>query len=170
MSPDEISQANLKRKQLIEKHYRLDWFKMDPTGSPIFFGTENKRQCRFCDKVEPETTFNKTAHAIPDLVGNKTLFSYWECDSCNSWFNIKYEDQFGKYTHPARTFGQTWGKKGVPSLKLRRSWIDFIPGKGPQIYKHLEHNCMEVDENDKRVLFKDKREPYRPRSVYKCFA
>jgi len=168
MSPEQISQANLAREQLIEKYYCLDRFVMDPAGQPVFLGTEDKRQCRFCDKVEPETTFDKMAHAIPELIGNKTLFSYWECDSCNRRFNYNYEDQFAKFTHPARTFGQTWGKKGVPSLKLCRSWIDFTPEKGLQIYKHPKDNCIEIDKNEKRVLFKNTREPYRPRSVYKC--
>lgn len=141
---------------------------MDPAVPPVFLGTENDRRCRFCGQGVPETTFDKTAHAIPELIGNKILYSYWECDSCNRWFGKNYDDQFGRYTHPARTLGQTCGKKGVPSIKLGRSWIDFTPEKGLQIYKHPKDNCIQVDENANCVRFKKTREPYRPRSVYKC--
>jgi hypothetical protein len=168
MVAQDISQVNQNRMRLINEHYHLEWFPMDPAGPPVFLGTGNNRRCRFCGKVVPETTFDKTAHAIPELVGNRTLCSYWECDSCNRWFGKNYDDQFGRYTHPARTICQTWGKKGVPSLKLCRSWINFTPEKGLQIYKHPEDDCIEIDENDKCVRFKKTREPYRPRSVYKC--
>ena len=168
MSDYELSEANVQRIQLIQEHYNLDWFRMDPSGLPVFLGTDNNRRCRFCGKVEPKTTFEKIAHAIPELLGNRTLCSSWECDSCNRWFGKNYDDQFGRYTHPARTLGQTCGKKGVPSIKLGRSWIDFTPETGLQIYKHPKDNCIQIDANAKCVRFKKTREPYRPRSVYKC--
>ncbi len=168
MADYELSEANVQRIQLIQEHYNLHWFSMDPSGQPVFLGADHNRRCRFCGRVEPETTSDKIAHAIPELIGNKILCSYWECDSCNRWFGKNYDDQFGRYTHPARTLGQTCGKKGVPSIKLGRSWIDFTPEKGLQIYKHPKDNCIQVDENANCIRFKKTREPYRPRSVYKC--
>lgn len=42
-----------------------------------------KRVCRFCGKSMPDVTFDKVAHSIQDALGNKLLFCYEECDTCN---------------------------------------------------------------------------------------
>lgn len=42
-----------------------------------------KRVCRFCGKSVPDVKFDKRAHAIQDALGNKLLFCYEECDTCN---------------------------------------------------------------------------------------
>lgn len=44
---------------------------------------KSKRVCRFCGKQIPDVTFDKDAHAIQDALGNKLLFCYEECDTCN---------------------------------------------------------------------------------------
>ena len=54
---------------------------------------ENKRICRFCGKSVPRVSFKKIAHAIQDALGNKLLFCYEECDTCNHDLAM-VEDQF----------------------------------------------------------------------------
>lgn len=54
---------------------------------------ENKRICRFCGKSVPSVSFKKIAHAIQDALGNKLLFCYEECDTCNHDLAM-VEDQF----------------------------------------------------------------------------
>ena len=49
-------------------------------GKKFFLGDKANRQCRFCEKRSPEVTFRKKAHAIPELLGNKSLITYYECD------------------------------------------------------------------------------------------
>lgn len=73
-----------------------------------------KRVCRFCGRKAPEVKFRKKAHAISELVGNKTVLLRNECDCCNGFFGEVYEDSFSKFTGPARTVAQTNGKEGIP--------------------------------------------------------
>ncbi|SDA73269.1 hypothetical protein SAMN02910275_02463 [Butyrivibrio sp. INlla18] len=74
-------------------------------------------RCRFCGKSEPEVKFTDDAHAISELIGNKSLFLKSECEACNKKFGRIYEDQFAKYLGPGRTVTQTKGKNGIPSYK-----------------------------------------------------
>lgn len=52
-----------------------------------------KRVCRFCGKSMPDVTFDKVAHSIQEALGNKLLFCYEECDTCNHDLS-RVEDQF----------------------------------------------------------------------------
>ncbi len=71
----------------------------------------DNKLCRFCGKRENETVFDKSAHAVSEMVGNKWLFSYRECKSCNTIFGQTYEDSFGKYVLPMKIVSQIFGKK-----------------------------------------------------------
>lgn len=66
-------------------------------GIKKWIGNEdiNKRVCRFCGKQYPEVTFNKDAHAIQDALGNRLLFCFEECDTCNHDL-APIEDNFRK--------------------------------------------------------------------------
>ena len=80
-------------------------------------GNESKPlTCRFCGKKYPDVRFSNTAHAISELVGNKSVLIKSECDNCNKLIG-HFEDQFAKFLGPARTVMQTYGKKGIPSYK-----------------------------------------------------
>ncbi len=74
-------------------------------------------RCRFCGKSEPEVKFTDDAHAISELIGNKSLFLKSECEACNKKYGRMYEDHFAKYLGPGRTVTQTKGKNGIPSYK-----------------------------------------------------
>ena len=55
-------------------------------GLEEWIGEEDKdnRVCRFCGKtVRESVSFNNRAHAIQEALGNKILFCYEECDTCN---------------------------------------------------------------------------------------
>lgn len=54
---------------------------------------EDKRICRFCGRSVPKVSFKKVAHAIQDALGNKLLFCYEECDTCNHDLAV-VEDEF----------------------------------------------------------------------------
>lgn len=92
-------------------------YHMREEDSKAFLGEMlQPRVCRFCGKMEPEASFKKVAHAIPQFTGNNRLFSYYECDNCNETFS-KYESQFAGMMTLAHSLSQTHGKKGVPSYK-----------------------------------------------------
>jgi len=73
------------------------------------------RVCRFCKQSFPKVRFKKWAHIIPELLGNKNLVSFDECDECNSIFS-KYEVQLARFMGLDRTLFQTNAKKGVPKF------------------------------------------------------
>lgn len=79
------------------------------------------RRCRFCGRTTPEASFRSTAHAVPELLGNKSLVSMNECDECNTFLADRYEDHLAKWFGPMRTISQIAGKSGVPTYKDKDS-------------------------------------------------
>jgi hypothetical protein len=112
--------------------------------------------CRFCHKSYPETSFTKAAHAIPELTGNGTLFSRYECDSCNARF-AAFEDDFGKMTLLERIAGQVPGKRGIPSAKTpqKHSRID-VNASGFNIKEQEGDRIIEIDNAAKDVESDDR--------------
>ncbi len=76
-----------------------------------------ERNCRFCGKSKGDATFRNTAHAIPELMGNKSIFSMNECDECNAFFAHAYEDHLAKWYGPMRSLCRISGKRGTPGYK-----------------------------------------------------
>ena len=124
--------------------------------------------CRFCSKTAPEVTFRKEAHAIPELAGNGTLLSRYECDPCNTRFS-GFEDDLGKLTLLERIAGQVLGKSGVPSAKTgqKRSRID-MGAAGFEIQQHQDDPIAEVDHEAKTLTITIMPQSYRPLGVYKA--
>jgi len=79
-----------------------------------------QRLCRFCRRAVPEVTFNNDAHAVPEFLGNKSLISMNECDSCNTLLADRYEDHLAKWFGPLRTVSQIHGKSGVPTYQDKK--------------------------------------------------
>ena len=77
----------------------------------------NKGVCRYCGKNNSQVNFKKLAHAIPELLGNKYLFSNDECDDCNSYFDKHLENNLANFLGISRTTSQVVGKKGIPKVK-----------------------------------------------------
>lgn len=122
--------------------------------------------CRFCGKRYPEVKFKKKAHAISEMIGNKEFVLRNECDTCNSFFGQKLEDDFGKYLGLGRTLSQIYGKEGVPSFKAKdgKSRIDFTE-KGFVIQKRPDSNF--VEQHDNYMVIHCVRDTYTPVAVYK---
>lgn len=75
--------------------------------------TNGLKICRFCGKQENETKFDKSSHTISEMIGNKRLFSIYECKKCNHTFGEICEDSFGKYIFPFKIVSQIYGKKNT---------------------------------------------------------
>ncbi|MES2238809.1 MAG: HNH endonuclease [Bacteroidota bacterium] len=140
------------------------------TEEKIFIGEKDSRKCRFCKKTEPEVEFNKIAHAIPEFVNNHNLFSYFECDSCNSKFARTIETHMGDYMNPFHTISQVRGKKGVPSVRKggEKSKIELKEGALKVESHDGEREIFEFDEINKTVTLKAIRATYIPIAIYKC--
>jgi hypothetical protein len=95
--------------------YLVDGLHFHPNKKPKLKKRKD-RVCRFCNKKEPEVSFKKEAHMVPELMGNRNLVSDYECDKCNDLFSI-YEDALAKFLGIARTLSSSKGKEGIPTFK-----------------------------------------------------
>jgi len=96
--------------------FALESFKVCPTERMKGLKPKKERVCRFCGKKWGEVTFNRAAHVLSELLGNRYLVSDFECDDCNILFGT-YEDQLSKYLGMSRTVMLARGKEGMPTFK-----------------------------------------------------
>jgi hypothetical protein len=141
-------------------------------GEPTtIVGDIANRQCRFCGSSFPTVTFKKQAHAIPEMLGNRTLLSAYECDTCNKEFGLGIENQFGIWSKPSRLFARVKGKSGVPTIKkgTNGGWRIEPRDIGLELMHGAENAVMKVDEASKTLTFRVHRDPYTPVAVLKAF-
>ncbi len=136
----------------------------------VFLGTKENKICRFCGRKEPEVTFDEKAHAIPELMGNKSLFTYYECDDCNRRFCKKLEKHLAAFMGISRTILGIEGKKRIPQYDKNN---DKIYNKNGTVIVQTtidnESNILEHNVMNKTMKIITKKDRYIPLSVYKCF-
>jgi hypothetical protein len=159
---------------------RQEWFKgrydtlagsiLGPTGNKVYLGDKANRVCRYCGLAKPKTNFKKEAHAFPELVGNKWLIDYAECDACNGHFASIVEDHFGKWTLPWRSLGRIDGKSDIPSFKSndKAFRIDAENARLLKIRLPKDDPRHTMDAAAKTAKFELERQPYVPMAVFKC--
>lgn len=141
----------------------------DLSGDKIYIGSKKNRKCRFCGKSNPESTFKHKSHALPEMIGNKLLFSYDECDQCNSFFAETLEDNFAKYLSAIRTLSSITGKKGIPTFKTKDRKLR-IEGHGKSLNLDFEDGIspfFKVDTKRKRATIDLGLPPFIPTAIYK---
>jgi hypothetical protein len=155
-----------------ETHYDMMGSWLVRPGDKIMLGDKQNRVCRFCGKRPPEVTFKKVAHAIPEALGNKSIETAYECDICNEMFGRGIENDLGNWSKPMRTMARIRGKTGVPTIKKGGSapgWrIEYSNG-GFVVTSYEDDPPYDLDEANKIVTFKLKRDPYTPVAVLKAF-
>lgn len=146
-----------------------NWF-LRP-GDKVILGDKSCRVCRFCGRKPPEVTFKKVAHAIPESLGNKSIESAYECDTCNEEFGKGIENDLGNWSKPMRTLARIRGKSGVPTIKKGGDglgWrIEFDQGI-LNITAYESDPIFEVNEEKNQVTFKLRRDTYTPVAVLKA--
>jgi HNH endonuclease len=153
-----------------DEHYKtVGSWTLQP-GNRIFLGDKENRLCRFCGKGRPEVSFRAEAHAIPECVGNKSLFTYHECDSCNQAFGQGCENDFGNWSLPMRTMARICGKTGVPTIKHDQAGELRIDGHpdGLQISVDEAEGFLDNDPATKTLTLHLRRGPFRPAMVVKA--
>ena len=147
----------------------LCWHFLTP-GQKHTLGERENQICRFCGLSEPHVSFRTKAHAIPEFLGNKSLFTNYECDTCNHHFGIGIENDLAIWTKPSRTLSHIRGKKGVPAIKAvgagkgwRIEWDQFLC-----VSQYKDDPVAELDQERKRFTFKLARDPYTPVAVLKA--
>ena len=103
-----------------------------------------QRRCRFCGRDSTEVSFSDDAHAISNLLGNKSLFSPNECNDCNRRYGQKYEDHLGKWSNLARALAQIQGKKNKkPTFKSNDLRVESV-ASGLSIHVPSPHSEEEL--------------------------
>ena len=113
------------------------------------------------------------AHAFPHFIGNRTLFAYDECDDCNRGFSQSAEQHFARYLGLERTTSKIRGKRGVPTYKDvgRRPEIRFDGStKRLRAEADISEPFIFLDTERKLLTLRWRREPYVPRSAFRCLA
>jgi HNH endonuclease len=136
-------------------------------SDPIFLKADPPGHCRFCTRSIPVVPFKKLAHAIPESVGNKNLFSRYECDECNLRFGTGIEDHFGRWSNVQRTLFKVDGKRSAPALMLKGGHVkacdDFVEFKVP------DNSMATFDEEESTAKWRLIRPSYVPIAVIKAF-
>lgn len=110
---------------------------------------ENKRTCRFCGKSVPEVSFKKVAHAIQDALGNKLLFCYEECDTCNHDL-ATIEDQFRILMDFRRSVFRIPRKETTKAAKIVGENFIIVPDdKGSPILYLMKEDIVDSTDTTK---------------------
>jgi len=125
-----------------------------------------KRVCRFCGRRMPEVTFEKDAHAIQDALGNRILFCYEECDTCNrdlaltednfrylmdfrrAMYNVPRKGSFKTPTVVGKTFIIKADAQGKPELYLME---ESLPAPHERQYPFIMHLELKTPINNERM-------------------
>ena len=138
-------------------------------GKKTVLPSPDPRVCRFCGRDNEHTQFRQDAHAIPQLLGNRTLFTREECDCCNLFFGSTIEDDLGKWTMPSRTISRIKGKNGVPTIKHHKEgWRIEYDESVLQLTDYESNPKFNVDIEKRQFSLQLKRNPYTPVAVLKA--
>lgn len=158
----------------MRSYYDVIFFKiLDSTERAVIdvSGNRTTENCRYCGKGPGETKFKSVSHAIPMLLGNRTLIDRLECDACNNHFSIYLEDGFSKYTLPHRIVNTIRGRKNpkhkddsfeITFLERGEIRVNVLPGGESRF------EAVSVD-GGHQLKYTFTRQAYRPITVYKMF-
>ena len=140
-------------------------------GKKVTLTSSKLGVCRFCSLVHPSVTFRKEAHAIPECLGNTSIFTKYECDACNQFFGDGIETSLGNWSKPQRALSGVRGKRGVPKLKeeWNRQWRFEHDSTGIKITQDETDPIAVVNEATKEITITVHRDPHTPVAVLKAF-
>ncbi|HEY5331555.1 MAG TPA: HNH endonuclease [Acidobacteriaceae bacterium] len=141
-------------------------------GEKVILASSKPGVCRFCNLAHPNVSFRKEAHAIPECLGNTSLFTKYECDTCNQFFGDGIETSLGNWSKPQRALSGVRGKRGVPKLKEEssRQWRFEHGSTGIKITQDEADPIAVVNEATKEITLTVHRDPHTPVAVLKAFA
>ncbi|WP_405121370.1 HNH endonuclease [Pseudomonas petroselini] len=158
-------------KNFLKEYINIKHVTLNPSQKKRYLGGVLNKICRYCNKNEKSTTFKKVAHAIPFLIGNRTLIDNLECDKCNEHFGKKIEDSFANYFHPYRLMNSIRGRK---RLKYNSSGLDITTDQDRGLNVSVSPNDEQeepafVRVSEDLIKFTLERPAYYPVAIYKTF-
>jgi hypothetical protein len=140
------------------------------TKEKQYLGVKNPRVCRFCRRDASATTFKKVAHAVPQLLGNRSVIAYHECDACNRYFSEVLEDDLGKMLGVNRTLLRIRGTRGIPAYKTRAKTSRMeVKDDVLQVSETAGDRFTRINPEQKQAIFTTETQKFVPLAVYKCF-
>lgn len=128
-----------------------------------------KGLCRYCGNEDGLVHFRNNAHSLPELIGNKFLFSLDECDDCNAFFDKHLENNLANFLGVARTTTKIKGKSGVPRFKSERGERIEAIDDALMIIEYQGSKLIEINEHQKTLSVTTSKSTYTPIQAYKCF-
>lgn len=154
---------------MMDIHFTYLSYGYDGISQCIGEDDKPKRVCRFCGKKMPDVTFDKDAHAIQDALGNKLLFCYEECDTCNHDLALT-EDNF-RYLMDFRRAIYNVPRKGstkTPTI-VGKTFIIKADAKGqPELYLMEESLPNPNERQHPLILHLELKSPINNERMYKA--
>lgn len=135
----------------------------------LWYFIDSKKKCRFCGKDESNTTFSTKAHAFSEVLGNKMFINKnFECDSCNNYFGIKYENELENFLHHLLVIDKIKGKEKPKKYEFTDKTSSFEwKDDCLQITEIVGNNKFLIDENKKEFTYEFDIPKYSIIKVYK---
>lgn len=159
-----------------QEHYSLI-SEISSEYNTVEFVPKTERVCHFCQEKFPQVNFSKDAHLIPELLGNRKLVYYNECDTCNGNF-AKYENDLACFLGLDLTLNFVEGKKKksgnrVPKFKNAKLKANPERDLENEIISFdrldLESNIFRIADDNSGIYIDYHKKPFIPINVYKIF-
>lgn len=120
--------------------------------------------CRYCNSTN--STFKNKAHFLPEFTGNKTIFSFNECDECNTKFSL-YETNLNAFGGFKNSFVPIKGKKKYPKFKSNDGrFTNQFDGNGIVSKIIGKTDILKLENNVLKI--KTETQTFTPLYVYKA--
>lgn len=127
----------------------------------------DERACIFCKKKKPEVTFTKIAHLLPQLMGDKNLIHFHECDCCNERFGL-FENSFANFIGVFRTIDKMKGQAGIPIYKSPDKNLRLAFRAEKDIFTFDGRDGPVFNEKENKFVLTATKNTYTPLHVMKC--
>lgn len=166
---DHTTDMNLEAVHLLNsfnRKYEVIAFHHLDHNSPRQIIGEKSFLCIFCKAGKPTAKFETKAHALPNFIGNNTLFTHRECDACNSRFGRLLESEFAGFMHLDHLVSGVKGKNGL--LKFRHSDATIQTDGALIDWSNIPNEHLQYDKEAGTIRVKQIMPAFTPVAIYKC--
>lgn len=163
---ESIAEIDKLFEQVIDKY---EIYTFLGSGRKHFYGEKDKtkRRCRFCNHTEEMgAKFSTEAHAISDLLGNKVLFSYDECDECNEYLGSHCEQDFGEFLKFERCLYGIKSRSGIPIIKGENFEMSHPEGEDIKVKFYVKDD-FPSEISDLKLIFNIE---FNPQNIYRALS
>ncbi|RZK26205.1 MAG: hypothetical protein EOO43_03495 [Flavobacterium sp.] len=152
-------------REVLNQYEILSSYHLSKESKRVIIG-EKDFKCIFCQRSKPEVRFKSKAHALPQLIGNNTLFTHRECDICNAKFGRILESHFANFMHLDHLVAGMKGKEGHLKFKTQDA---LVVTDGANInWSKIPDENLKYDAEAGKMQIKQKVPTFIPVGVYKC--